>query len=78
MGIKNVFERFADLGKMIGGSMRINSVEDLVRAGLPLRVIHDIDKRITDWLASGGTLEDPYVKQQFRYAEKVVESLNKK
>lgn len=48
--------------------MRINSVEDLVRAGLPLRVIHDIDKRITDWLALGGTLEDPYVKQQFRYA----------
>lgn len=58
--------------------MTINSVEDLVRAGLPLRVIHDIDKRITDWLASGGTLEDSYVKQQFRYAEKVVESLNKK
>lgn len=31
--------------------MRINSVEDLVRAGLPLRVIHDIGKRITDWRA---------------------------
>jgi len=59
-------------------SMRINSVEDLVKAGLPLRVLHDIDKRITDWLASGGTLEDSYVKQQFRYAEKVIESLNKK
>lgn len=58
--------------------MRINSVEDLVKAGLPLRVLHDIDKRITDWLASGGTLEDSYVKQQFRYAEKVIESLNKK
>lgn len=43
--------------------MRINSIEDLVKVGLPLRVIHDIDKRITDWLASGGTLQDPYVKQ---------------
>ena len=47
----------------------INSVEDLVYYDLPLDVIQDIDKRITDWLASGGTLEDPYVKQQFRYAE---------
>ena len=52
--------------------MRINSVEDLVKAGLPAIVLQDIDKRITDWLASGGKLEDQYVKQQFRYAEKVM------
>lgn len=56
--------------------MQINSIEDLVKAGLPLRVIQDIDKRIGDWLATGGSLEDPYVKQQFRYAENVVNQLN--
>lgn len=36
---------------------------------LPYVVLSDIDKRIGDWLARGGGIEDPYIKQQFRYAE---------
>lgn len=34
--------------------------------------VEDIDKRIADWLASGGKEDDPYIKQQFRYVENVV------
>ncbi|MDU6304714.1 MAG: hypothetical protein E6585_23845 [Serratia marcescens] len=49
--------------------MIINSIEDLLQAKLPAVVISDIDKRISDWLAAGGSEDDPYIKQQFRYAE---------
>ncbi len=36
---------------------------------LPILVLQDIDKRITDWLASGGTEDDPYIEQQLRFAK---------
>ena len=32
----------------------------------------DIEKRITDWLASGGKETDPYIKQQVEYAKRFV------
>ena len=40
---------------------------------LPTAAIRDIEKRITDWLASGGSNEDGYIQQQFRYAERLVD-----
>ena len=49
--------------------MEINTIEDLLKARLPVEVIRDIEKRITDWIAIGGSEDDPYIKQQFRYAE---------
>lgn len=49
--------------------MRIKTIEDLLKAKLPVEVVRDIEKRITDWLATGGSEDDPYIKQQFRYAE---------
>lgn len=49
--------------------MEINTIEDLLKAKLPVEVVRDIEKRITDWLATGGVEDDPYIKQQFRYAE---------
>lgn len=39
---------------------------------LPIAALTDIDKRITDWLASGGNIEDGYIHQQFRYAENIL------
>lgn len=51
--------------------IKINSFEDVVAANLPISVIEDINKRTTDWLASGGKITDDYIKQQFRYAERV-------
>lgn len=56
--------------------MAINSIEDLLNAKLPVGVVKDIDKRITDWLAAGGKEDDPYIKQQFRYAENVLKAIN--
>lgn len=46
-------------------------MEDLIRYAhlIPHEVLVDIDKRIGDWLASGGSIDDGYIKQQFRYAE---------
>ena len=39
---------------------------------IPFKILQDIDKRIGDWLASGGNYEDGYIKQQLRYAEKII------
>ncbi|MEG2289077.1 MAG: hypothetical protein RSA29_04545 [Clostridium sp.] len=52
--------------------MKINSISDLCKYEIPHEVLKDINKRITDWLASGGKEDDPYIKQQFRYAERFV------
>lgn len=49
--------------------MKITTIEDLLKARLPVEVIRDIEKRITDWMETGGSKDDPYIKQQFRYAE---------
>ena len=45
---------------------------------LPMEVIVDIDKRITDWLAGGGNENDPYIEQQVRYAERVANGVKEK
>ncbi len=55
-------------------AIKIKTIDDLSRyiEYLPTAVIQDIDKRITDWLSSRGTLEDSYIKQQLRFAENVL------
>lgn len=40
-----------------------------ISALLPREVLDDIYRRIGDWLASGGSEEDPYIEQQLRYAK---------
>ena len=49
-------------------------MDDLINHAhkIPFKALQDIDKRIGDWLASGGNIEDGYIKQQFRYAEKII------
>ena len=42
---------------------------------LPLEVMQDIDKRVGDWLAMGGGEDDPYIKQQLHYAERIIDLL---
>jgi hypothetical protein len=42
---------------------------------LPLVVLEDINKRITDWVSSGGEEDDPYIHQQLRFARRVLKNL---
>lgn len=53
---------------------KMTALEKLVEiyTFLPLEVMQDIDKRVGDWLASGGNEDDPYIHQQLRYAENVL------
>ncbi|QEK11676.1 hypothetical protein FQB35_04480 [Crassaminicella thermophila] len=54
--------------------VKIKTMQDLISNSkyLPQSVVEDINRRITDWLASGGNIDDDYIQQQFRYAEKFV------
>lgn len=38
---------------------------------IALAVLEDIDKRISDWLASGGDPDAPYIIQQVNHAKRV-------
>ena len=54
--------------------IRINKVSTFMAYAdqLPPDVLEDINQRMTDWLNSGGTMEDPYIQQQFSYAERIL------
>jgi hypothetical protein len=39
---------------------------------LPLEILQDINKRVTDWLVSGGNENDPYIEQQLRFAKNFI------
>lgn len=55
--------------------MDVNPMEEITRISnrLPLPVLQDIDKRIGDWLASGGKETDAYIEQQLRFAQRFIE-----
>jgi len=44
------------------------ALENLKGLDLPEKILIDVDKRITDWLAGGGNMNDLYVKRQIQYA----------
>ncbi len=51
-----------------------NPMEEIAELAhqLPTWVLQGIDKRTTDWLASGGKVDDPYIEQQLRFARNVI------
>lgn len=55
-------------------TISIKDIDDLTTNSkyLPIAALTDINQRIGDWLASGGNIEDGYIKQQFRYSERIV------
>lgn len=53
---------------------RIEEALSKVPNEVSLLVLTDINKRITDWLSSGGKEEDPYIEQQVRYAENIAKA----
>lgn len=42
---------------------------DLIPAGVAL----DVMSRITDWLVSGGNIDDNYIKKQLEFASKFIQ-----
>jgi hypothetical protein len=57
----------------------MNPIQEIasISKHLPTEVLRDINSRISDWLASGGNENDPYIKQQLRYAKRFVNETNK-
>lgn len=57
---------------------RISIALDKLPNEIALKVGTDIDKRIADWLSTGGKEDDGYIMQQVIYAESVVVVYEKK
>lgn len=55
----------------------LNAVSGLPR-DVALKVLMDVNQRITDWRASGGKDDDDYINQQIRYAENVAQAYKQK
>lgn len=45
---------------------------------MPVSVLVDVNQRISDYLASGGYPEGPYIEQQIRYMKNMEKALEKK
>lgn len=57
---------------------RINKAVSDLPNDIALAVLIDVEKRITDWKASGGNDEDDYIEQQAKYAENMAIAYSKK
>ncbi|NME64445.1 hypothetical protein HF846_07470 [Clostridium cadaveris] len=55
--------------------IKIDSILDISKYDIPVTVLQDVDKRISDWLSTGGNEEDPYIKRQLKYIERVINNL---
>ena len=49
----------------------ISKALENVPSEISLKVLIDIDKRIADWISAGGKHDDPYIKQQLRFAKNI-------
>lgn len=47
----------------------ISSLSDMCKYKIPTQMLEDINQRIAHWLAGGGSIEDNYIKQQYKYIE---------
>lgn len=63
--------------------MKINHATEISKAlsnvpnEVALIALTDIDKRISDWLASGGSPDASYIQQQVNYARRLSEIFGK-
>ncbi len=44
---------------------------------IPLSVLQDVDKRISDWLSMGGKEDDSYIQRQIKYLKQVEKVVTK-
>lgn len=52
------------------------SLEDINLDIIPIKVLQDVDKRISDWRSTRGKDSDPYIQQQLRYLKRVELMMN--
>ena len=57
---------------------RISEAASHISGNIALVVLTDVDKRISDWKASGGKDDDPYMEQQAIYVENVADVFKQK
>ncbi|WP_343106412.1 DUF6877 family protein, partial [Clostridioides difficile] len=55
--------------KNTGNKVEINNIRELNDAlnkyDIPFGILSDVDRRICDWMATGGNEDDAYIKQQY-------------
>lgn len=51
--------------------MKQLSLEDINLDMIPINVLQDVDKRISDWRSMGGKDSDTYIQNQLRYLKRV-------
>lgn len=51
--------------------MSLENIGNIHTDLIPLSVLQDVDKRISDWLATGGKEDDPYIQRQIKYLKQV-------
>ena len=60
--------------------IKINNYKDfeeaIVTHNIPDDVLYSINRSISDWLASGGSMNDEYVIQQYQYLEGYIDLQN--
>jgi hypothetical protein len=61
------FNRESEIDRMT----HLEKINEIVYQ-LPREVLEDINKRIGDWLASGGGENDPYIEQQLCFAQRFI------
>lgn len=63
---------------MLSIEERISEAASYLPGDIAIIVLSDVDKRISDWRASGGQEDSSYMEQQARYVENVAKVYKKK
>lgn len=60
----------------MNNKVEINNIQQLNDAlnkyNIPFDILSDVDRRICDWMDTGGNEDDAYIKQQYRYVENFI------
>lgn len=54
------------------------NIKDIDLSAIPIQVLQDVDKRISDWKSSGGNDEDHYIQNQIKYLQRVEANIKEK
>lgn len=55
----------------MNSAAEITKALENVPSEIAVKVLFDVNARITDWISGGGKDDDPYIKQQVRFAKNI-------